>query len=488
MNFFIKYKVGHKTYINESAFLKIKVESDYKVSIIPSKPIKIIEAKITYPYDKKGLLYCNGFQTWTDSGLYRYGEKMPHNKPLAYLMDFFIKTSTVGDVKWVRQDKLYSHTYTYIQKDSLYEFFGALNERTGFTTFHFKNELEVYKDMEGTIIQNPFVVFDLFHMKGGLDACLDKYFDLLNIPKTTAPLLDGYTSWYNHYQNITEEKLLSDLEGMKKISWFHPKLFQLDDGYETFVGDWLDIDKKKFPNGLEKSVEKIKKAGMIPGIWIAPFICEKKSRIRKEHPEWILCRGALNWSTIYHLDITRKDVKDYLHKVFQYYIKLGFRFFKLDFLYSAAYEPLNGKTRSEIMYEAMDFVREELKGCYILGCGVPLSSAFGKVDYCRIGCDVTLNDNGPWYFSLLHRERLSTIMAIKDTKARAHLNGRPFNNDPDVFILRDTPMTPKLKEELFNTNLRYGNLLLTSDDISKYSEDDLNKLRLIQEKVEKNIK
>ncbi|EKC48560.1 hypothetical protein OBE_15116, partial [human gut metagenome] len=39
------------------------------------------------------------------------------------------------------------------------------------------------------------------------------------------------------------------------------------------------------------------------------------------------------------------------------------------------------------MCEAMDFLRECVGEKMILGCGVPLMPAFGKVDYCRIGAD-----------------------------------------------------------------------------------------------------
>ena len=57
------------------------------------------------------------------------------------------------------------------------------------------------------------------------------------------------------------------------------------------------------------------------------------------------------------------------------------------------------------MADAMDFLRECAGDAMILGCGVPLASAFGKVEYCRIGCDVSLDWNDKPHMRLMHRER-----------------------------------------------------------------------------------
>jgi hypothetical protein len=55
--------------------------------------------------------------------------------------------------------------------------------------------------------------------------------------------------------------------------------------------------------------------------------------------------------------------------------------------------PRNGKSRGEIMWEAMDLIRDFVgPEKLVLGCGVPLATAFRKVDYCRIGSDVA-----PWW-------------------------------------------------------------------------------------------
>lgn len=70
----------------------------------------------------------------------------------------------------------------------------------------------------------------------------------------------------------------------------------------------------------------------------------------------------------------------------------GFGLVKLDFLFAAAMVPRLGKTRGEIMWDAITLLREVVGDNIILGSGVPLASAWGRVSYCRIGSDVS-----PWW-------------------------------------------------------------------------------------------
>lgn len=54
----------------------------------------------------------------------------------------------------------------------------------------------------------------------------------------------GYTTWYNYYTSVTEEIVKRDLESISKLD-SKIDIFQVDDGYERTVGDWLIADNKK---------------------------------------------------------------------------------------------------------------------------------------------------------------------------------------------------------------------------------------------------
>jgi alpha-galactosidase len=118
----------------------------------------------------------------------------------------------------------------------------------------------------------------------------------------------------------------------------------------------------------------------------------------------------------------------------------------------------------------MDFLRECAGDAFILGCGVPLASAFGKVDYCRIGCDVSLDWDDKPYMRLTHRERISTRTTIMDSVFRRQLNGRAFLNDPDVYLLRDDNLRLYncQRQALAAINHIFGSVFFTSDDLEGY--------------------
>ena len=151
----------------------------------------------------------------------------------------------------------------------------------------------------------------------------------------------------------------------------------------------------------------------------------------------------------------------------------GYGLLKLDFLYAACLIPRRDKTRAQVMYDGMKLLRELSGDALILGCGVPLAPAFGKVDYCRIGCDMTLNWLGDAQLRPLHREVPSTRNTLLNTIYRRHLDGRAWRNDPDVFLLRDDnlKLTPKQRETLALVNALFAGVRFTSDNVGDYDPD-----------------
>ena len=245
------------------------------------------------------------------------------------------------------------------------------------------------------------------------------------------------------------------------------------------MGDWLETDAQKFPHGLRSMVDEIHAAGFQAGLWLAPFVCEKDSALFRQHPDWLLkvngapwCCGC-NWSGFYALDIDNPAVLDYLRRVFDRVLNdWGFDLVKLDFLYGAAPFGNARESRAARMYRAMEMLRSWCGQKAILGCGVPVMPAFGLVDYCRVSCDVGLDWDDVWYMRLFHRERVSTKQALNNTVFRRQLNGRAYGSDPDVFFLREEncKLTAEQKRTLATVNALLGNVFLTSDMPSRYTE------------------
>jgi len=316
-------------------------------------------------------------------------------------------------------------------------------------------------------------------MEGNETEVFDGYFKHMNIAPPRVSKMTGWTSWYNYYENINEKIILEN------VAAFHTKMesidiFQIDDGYESAVGDWLTIKSAEFPSGMKYLADKIHENGFKAGLWLAPFVCETKSEVFANKKDWLLkdtqgelvCGGG-NWSKFYALDIYHPEVQAYLKHVFHVVLdQWGYDMVKLDFLYAISLISYKNKSRGQIMCDGMELLREWVGDKMILGCGVPLGPAFGKVDYCRIGCDMGLDWNGSKLMQLLHRERVSTYHSMMNAIYRRQLDKRAFMNDPDVFLLRDTQikMTQDQRNLLATVNYFFGSLIFTSDKISDYTE------------------
>lgn len=495
MKIIFKYSYSGKDYIvNEQgdarvSFEQIIEDSLIKVKLINKLPITAIyfSLEINHSFNGVSKVFLNGWQSWTTSKLYSLNEHIGKVSLIGLLANRHFGVKNYGDYTFVKYSKLYSHLYTYlVNEDDTIFLIGSKNEKTGFSIFRLlpkEDKIIFEKEIDNTDIFGPYELANIEMYNGRDNDVFDQFFGKKIDARASGKLLKGYTSWYRHYQDIDEAKILNDLKGFEEAKMDF-NVFQIDDGYQQAVGDWLNIDKRKFPNGLEKIASRINKNNYTAGLWVAPFVAEAKSDLYKIHKDWFALdknkepfRAGSNWSGFYILDIYNPEVRNYLKEVFTHYKQMGFKLFKLDFLYAACLPRRIDKTRGQVMNEAMDFLRDILKDSLILGCGVPLGASFHKVDYCRIGCDVTLSYQGPWYMRGVNNESPSTLHAIENTIGRAHLDGRVFYNDPDVFVLRnseDVSLTNEQKLKLFEANTTCGSVFFTSDDIALYTQDELN--------------
>lgn len=451
----------------------------YKVKLIPKHQLEIksfflcMDAAI----NNESSVFLNGYQTWTNSREFSLEDRL-------YKLPKIMKPilNVYGDYNFYphNKNKLQSFTYTYIRENDHIKLLGSLSEKTGYTIFEFdklQKNLKVLKDCSGLIINAAYDAFDLYFIEGEENYCFNKYFEAMKLSKPKIKQCTGWTSWYNYYTNISEKIVLDNLNAFKSRN-IPIDIFQIDDGYQEAVGDWLHINNK-FPSGMGDLAGKIHEAGYKAGIWLAPFICEKRSRICREHPDWVLQTAGFNpgWSYFFNvLNFYNEEVRDYLRDVFHTVLQVwNYDMVKLDFLYAAALISRKDKTRGQIMYEAMVFLRELCKDKIFLGCGIPLGNAFGLTDCCRVGSDVSLTWEDKMLNFIHFRERVSTINSISSTIGRRQLNGRAFLNDPDVFIIRSTnnKLTKHQRYTLLLINLIFGGLVFTSDNINEYSEKEL---------------
>jgi alpha-galactosidase len=467
-------------------------ENGLKLTVVPKTNLSNVSFSVekNYNFSSHSRFFANGFQSWTDTKEFTSNERMPDlglvgKSPFGKV--FGLKY--VGDYTFVKPEQnsgeFHSFSLSYVRNGEQLDFVGSLNDRTGFTIIYAdmnNNKITYSKDLQGVTISGAYDILDLFFTSGTYDEVFDAYFNALCVKPITTQKIKGYTSWYNYYQKINESVILRDLESLSEYSDL-VNTFQVDDGFETAVGDWLSVDKQKFPNGMGYVAQQIHSKGFEAGLWLAPFGAQKNSNLAKQHPDWLVCNekgkpicvGA-NWGGFYALNIYNDDARNYVKKVFNEVLNVwGFDLVKLDFLYATSIIPLNGKSRGEIAYDTIDLLRECVGNKKILGCGVPQMPCFGKVEYMRIGADMSLG----WKHTLLrknmHREDVSTPNAIHNSIYRRGFNNRAFLCDPDVFLLRKTNIkfTPEQQKLLAKFIKLFGGVLFMSDNVAEYDDEQL---------------
>lgn len=497
-NYYFEYTVNGVTKITdrENRDFQLKLQENnglLRLTLVPSAPIEIKKfyASVPYSYAENARFLANGFQSWTDTKEFTKEEQLPD-------IGAFGKTAVgralglqyMGDYTFVPQKVcagvFHSHGFAYVKTGETVDFFGSLTDRTGYTVITAdmnRNTLCFSKDLAGAVLTEPYEILSLYLAKGSYDEVFDGYFAAMKIRPLTNEKIKGYTSWYNYYQNISHKVIEHDLRAIAACKGVNT--FQVDDGYQTAVGDWLSVNSKKFPFGMKAVADSIHEKGLQAGLWLAPFGAQKNSYIARKHPDWLVrddsqkpvCVGG-NWGGFYALDIYNDAARQYIKKVFDTVLHVwGFDLVKLDFLYAAAILPRNGKTRGEIAYDSIDFLRECVGDKKILGCGVQMLPCFGKVEYMRIGADMALSWKHSAVRKQMHREDVSTPNAIHNSVYRRGLHKRAFLCDPDVFLLRRSNIRFSEPEQAILSKFikLFGGVLFTSDDVSTY--DDVQKER-----------
>jgi alpha-galactosidase len=303
-------------------------------------------------------------------------------------------------------------------------------------------------------------------------------------PLQNGPLLTGWCSWYHYYENISADKLRTNFAKLASMKNKVPtNVAVVDDGYMTAWGDWDSFKPQQFTD-MTVVCRDIVSHGMRPGLWLAPFTCDKHSTIVKQHPEWIIRndRGRPANSSncgkfFYGLDATNPKVRAHAFEAVRRAVHdWGFQVLKIDFLYAACLEG-NGKydlsmTRAQAMHLALQTIRDAAgPDIFLIGCGCPIGTGIGYVDGMRISADT-----GPtWYPALPlpwwdHGTLPALRAMIRNSLTRAPMGHRWWHNDPDCLLLGET--TSLTDEEVASAASIVAmtcGMMLLSDDLTKVS-------------------
>ncbi|CAG9710722.1 putative alpha-galactosidase [Clostridium neonatale] len=127
-------------------------------------------------------------------------------------------------------------------------------------------------------------------------------------------------NWEATYFDFDTDKLLSIAREAANVGI---EMLVMDDGWfghrnadNSSLGDWI-VNENKIKGGLKYLVDEVNKLGLEFGIWFEPEMISPDSDLYREHPDWCihidgrtpaLCREQ------YVLDLTRKEVVDYIYE------------------------------------------------------------------------------------------------------------------------------------------------------------------------------
>ncbi len=328
-----------------------------------------------------------------------------------------------------------------------------------------------------TLFGEPVPLDPLVILQGGsVETLLENYADLA-AAENRACVPDwnpvGWSSWYHYFTNLGWD----DVEKNLKIarSGFPFEVFQIDDGYEKDIGDWSQVKEGFQP--LPDLARLIRDHGFAAGLWTAPFSASETSELFHAHKDWMVAEGGQpkvcynGWQKkIYALDTSHPDVKTWLFETFSSLKKMGFDYFKIDFIFSAAMAGARARTVTPIQAyrEGLEVVRQAIRGGFLLGCGAPLLPSIGLVNGMRIG-----EDTAPfWNSKLVPYQGVNALYALKNSIMRNFMHKRWWLNDPDCLLLRskDIELTPHEKELYALVVGAMDNMIIESDDLELVDE------------------
>lgn len=324
-------------------------------------------------------------------------------------------------------------------------------------------------------------------------------------PRLPAKNVHGWCSWYYYYTRITPDVIRRNIDAARRARDEHGAridFIQIDDGYEQAVGDWLEL-RPDFEGEMRRLSDTIREAGFRPGIWIAPFVASRRSKLLRVHPEYALrdehgrrITAGFNffWRGRYYygLDITNPRFEEYIRRVVRTIAgEWGFPYLKCDFLFGGC---LRGGThhdlelsRAEVLRRGMAIIREEAEAAtddevFLVGCGMPLVTGIGTVDAMRVGPDT----GGYWIEkkgTLLRTGAMVGVRnSIRNSVDRGAMHQALWLNDPDCLMLRTegTRLTQAQRLTQINAIALTGGLLLYSDDFSRLADATLEEIVTIQ--------
>ncbi len=463
-----------------------------------------LEGKIVWAEDRtqKDLgFFSNGWQSWSPSQWYGADSRMNVSKLGGLQLPMIKNTGTpLPDQEGVFTSDFFAVIGDRVGRTGF--LIGSLSQKNQFTSIlaNFNNEPDLHMWVNGDnarldpgctmttdwAVYNPVLLDHRDPLEKYLEAVAREHH--IRVPEDSPT---GWCSWYHFYTKISEPIIRDNLKAIVDQQETMPlQLVQVDDGFESQIGDWFTF-KPEFPNGVAGLAAEIKQEGLLPGLWLAPFILHPKAEIVKQHPEWLLRKAngkPVNCGFVWNalttaLDLTVPEALEYACRVVKTAsAEWGYPYLKLDFLYAAAVDCQyqdRTLTRAQVLRRGMEAIREAVgPDVTLLGCGAPFGAMLGLVEAMRIGADVSGDwqptFNGIQLFIKNEPAMPCARNSIRNIITRANFHGHWWVNDPDCLLIRpESHLSLAEVQSLASAISLTGGSLLVSDDLPILPKDRL---------------
>ncbi len=178
--------------------------------------------------------------------------------------------------------------------------------------------------------------------RGSLDELCQRLLEIperrLNLPSSEEELPVIFNEWCSSWGDPREEALLAIAD---RLSGTPVKYLVIDAGWYKekgrewyqIQGDWV-VNPELFPDGIGKTVERIRERGLIPGIWFEAEVCGEGSRAFTETEALQLTRDGLPICAgrRHFLDLRKEEAQERLDKKVVTFLKNnGFGYLKIDY-------------------------------------------------------------------------------------------------------------------------------------------------------------
>lgn len=228
----------------------------------------------------------------------------------------------------------------------------------------------------------------------GLDGLAGRFHTMLRSrpghPSSPRPLT--LNTWEAVYFDHRPERLLALADDAAAVG---VERLVLDDGWflgrrddTAGLGDWT-VDPQMWPDGLAPLADRVHGHGMQFGLWVEPEMVNLRSRLAREHPEWILGPSAGLGPSSRHqyvLNVAHEEAFAYLLESLDALVaEYRIDYLKWDHnreLHEAVHRDAHGGDRPGVhaqtraLYRLMDTLRSRRPGLEIESC----SSGGGRVD------------------------------------------------------------------------------------------------------------